>query len=256
MPTGQRRAAQATRRRQALSVGLVALLAGWLFVWNATPGRASDMRDAPGLRGLVTARDREVEELQERQAELAAAVEALVGTVDTPQGAASPELAVAAGTAEVAGPGLTVTLDDADRAGGVPPGTAFSASDLLVHQQDIDAVMNALWAGGAEVVAVQGHRVTSATVIKCVGNVVLVAGRVYSPPYLISAIGPAAEMRDHLDVSPAVHAYRERASRLGLTWGTVDEDKLTIPGDTLVSSALRYARAIDSTLEAEDWTGP
>jgi uncharacterized protein YlxW (UPF0749 family) len=231
---------------------LVAVLAGWLFTWNATSGWTSDLRDAPGLRGLVTARDREVEDLQERQAALADEVAGLVGAAAPALTAPALEVTVAAGAAEVSGPGLTVTLNDADLSRGVLNGPSAPGADLLVHQQDIDAVLNALWAGGAEVVAVQGHRVTSATVIKCVGNVILVGGRVYSPPYSIAAIGPAGAMRERLDVSPVVRAYRERASRLGLTWSTVDEAKLTIAGDTAVSSALRYARALGPTLQAED----
>ena len=45
----------------------------------------------------------------------------------------------------VHGPGLVVTLDDAQRdAEGRFPGDA-SADDLVVHQQDIVAVLNALW---------------------------------------------------------------------------------------------------------------
>ena len=48
------------------------------------------------------------------------------------------------------GPGLVVTLNDAQRdAEGRFPGDA-SADDLVVHQQDIEAVLNALWSAGAE----------------------------------------------------------------------------------------------------------
>ncbi|MDR0593162.1 MAG: DUF881 domain-containing protein, partial [Bifidobacteriaceae bacterium] len=128
--------------------------------------------------------------------------------------------------------------------------------DRLVHQEDIDAVLNALWAGGAEAVAVQGHRVGSATAIKCVGNVILVGGRVYSPPYRISAIGPAGEMRLRLDAAPIVRAYRDRAGRLGLTWSAVDEGELEIAGDTPGPSTLRYARAVEPPTGIEEGTGP
>ncbi|MDR1189240.1 MAG: DUF881 domain-containing protein [Bifidobacteriaceae bacterium] len=234
---------------KALSVGLVAVLAGGLFVWNASSNQGSDLRDAPGLRGMVTARDREVEELQARQAELAQTVEALVGTAASDVAGLDADVAMAAGALPVEGPGLTITLDDSAGAPGLPVDSTVPAADLLVHQQDVDAVINALWAGGAEAMAVQDHRIGSTAVVKCVGNVILVGGRVHSPPYRITAIGPIQDMRDHLDSAPLVRAYRERASRLSLGWSTTDENELTIPGDTAASSALRYAQAIDSTAE-------
>ena len=53
------------------------------------------------------------------------------------------------GTRAVSGPGLKVTLDDAHRtAASLPEG--FTADDIVVHQQDVQSVVNALWAGGAE----------------------------------------------------------------------------------------------------------
>jgi uncharacterized protein YlxW (UPF0749 family) len=218
---------------------------GWLFAWNAGSGADSDLRDAPGLRGLVTARDREVAEMAGRQAELTDQVAALAPALPANDQLETEELALAAGAVAVTGPGLTVTLDDADQAPDFLADSPIPGEELVVHQQDIDAVINALWAGGAEAMAVQGHRVTSATKIKCVGNVILVGGRVYSPPFEISAIGPAEDMRQRLDDAPLVRAYRERAERVGLTWRTMDQAELTIPGDTAPPSALRYAKALD-----------
>ena len=60
-----------------------------------------------------------------------------------------------------------------------------------MHQQDIQAVVNAMWAGGAEAMTIQDQRVISTTGIKCVGNTVILHGVPYSPPYGISAIGDA-----------------------------------------------------------------
>ncbi|MDR3107383.1 MAG: DUF881 domain-containing protein [Bifidobacteriaceae bacterium] len=241
--------------RQAFSVGLVAVLAGWLFTWNAGSGSSSDLRDAPGLRGMVTARDREVEQLQARQAELAAVVGALVGMAAPPGVELTGSTTTApVGSSGVKGPGLTVTLDDADQDILAEP--VVSGAELLVHQQDIDAVINALWAGGAEAVAVQGHRLGSTTAVKCVGNVILVGGRVHSPPYQIAAVGPADQMRQRLDTAPAIRAFRERANRLGLTWSTMDESELTMPGDTAAASALRYARTVVPPPASKDRTRP
>jgi uncharacterized protein YlxW (UPF0749 family) len=79
--------------------------------------------------------------------------------------------------------------------------------------------------------------------------VILVAGRVYSPPYTVSAIGPEQEMRAALDAAPVVRAYRERASRLGLAWSVDGHESLSLPAYPPDSTRLHYARAADQSLE-------
>ncbi len=59
----------------------------------------------------------------------------------------------------------------------------MSPDDLVVHQQDVQAVVNALWAGGADAVQVMDQRLLSTSAVRCVGNTLLLNGRVYSPPY-------------------------------------------------------------------------
>ena len=96
----------------------------------------------------------------------------------------------------VHGPGLVVTLQDAQRdANGRFPRDA-SPDDLVVHQQDIQAVLNALWSAGAEAIQMQDQRIIATSVPRCVGNTLLLNGRTYSPPYTITAIGDAAAMQD------------------------------------------------------------
>ena len=71
------------------------------------------------------------------------------------------------------GPGIRVTLTDAPKSvnpEGVDPNL------LVVHQQDIQAFVNALWVGGAEAISLQGQRLISTTGIKCVGNTVVLDG--------------------------------------------------------------------------------
>jgi uncharacterized protein YlxW (UPF0749 family) len=219
------------------------VLAGLLFALSARAATGSDLRDAPGLRGMLTTRDRQVAELEDYNAELAGQVAELLELAGQDATALDPALALAAGATAVAGPGLEITLDDAQGLDAIA--TETNPAERLVHQQDIDAVMNALWTGGAEAMTVQGHRITSNTAVKCVGNVILVAGRVYSPPYLIAAIGPESEMRRALDAAPLVGAYRERAARLGLTWSASGKDNLELPADATALGSLRYAGATD-----------
>ena len=71
-----------------------------------------------------------------------------------------------------------------------------TADQLVVHQQDIQAVVNALWSGGAEAMTLQNQRVVSTTGIKCVGNTVVLHGVPYAPPYEITAIGDLDALQD------------------------------------------------------------
>ena len=81
---------------------------------------------------------------------------------------------------------MTVALDDAPpqaRSRPLPPGIPSpTPDDLVVHQQDIQGVVNALWAGGAEAMTLMGQRVIATTAVRCVGNTLLLHGAVYSPP--------------------------------------------------------------------------
>jgi len=146
---------------------------------------------------------------------------------------------VEGGSTPVAGPGLSVKLDDA-------PEDSLRLPDvrpdlLVVHQQDIQSVMNALWAGGAEAMTLMDQRVISTSAVRCIGNVLILQGRRYSPPYTISAIGDPARLKQALQDSQAVQVYVRDAHDLGLGWSvTVASDPLQLPaysGATELSAA-------------------
>ena len=151
----------------------------------------------------------------------------LADTIDTTHGRSadaalaamlrrSAELAGDAGQEPEHGAGLTVTLDDAQRdANGRFPRDA-SPDDLVVHQQDIQAVLNALWSAGAEAIQMQDQRIIATSVARCVGNTLLLNGRTYSPPYTITAIGDATAMQSALARAPLVTLYKQYVVRFGL----------------------------------------
>jgi len=139
-------------------------------------------------------------------------------------------VSVAAGLAAMSGPGLTVELDDAPsetiESSGVKP------DFLVVHQQDIQAVANAMWAGGAEAMTIQGQRVISTTGIKCVGNTVVLHGIPYSPPYVITAVGDPASMLTSINESPYIDIYMDYVEdpRYQLGWDVLLHDEVRLPG--------------------------
>jgi uncharacterized protein YlxW (UPF0749 family) len=145
---------------------------------------------------------------------------------------------VPAGLTAVRGPGLTVTLDDAPKQ--IQESAGSQVANAIVHQQDIQAVANALWAGGAEAMTIQGQRVVSTTGIKCVGNTVLLHGVTYSPPYVISAIGDQQALRASLAASPYIQAYLQAVAEWQLGWKVTAAQQLKAPAFR-GSTELRYA---------------
>ncbi len=206
------------------AVGVVACLAGLLFVVSASDAPAD--RRPQDLVEFVLTKAGQVERQATEVDALRAEVDALTAAVTDLPGTTSSAVQMAAGSVAATGPGLVVALDDA-------PATAargdLDPDVLVVHQQDLQAVINALWAGGAEAVAVQDQRIVATTSVQCVGNVLRLGGRVYSPPYTVSAIGDPAALRAALDDSPAVRAYQADAQEVGLGWSVRTDDALVLP---------------------------
>jgi len=232
--------ARRTVARGTVSVAIVLALSGALFAANAKFAQASggdrhpqDLDDLARVElGRVDSLTSEVDELHADVDQLAAAANA-----GTPVGDPSVAYVVESGSTEVTGPGLTVRLDDAPSDS--PRRDDIAPDVLVVHQQDLQAVMNALWAGGAEAMALMDQRVISTSAFRCVGNVLRLHGLLYSPPYEVRAIGDPDALRAALDASPEVAAYQRDASEVGLGWG-VSSGNLDLPayaGATELASA-------------------
>jgi uncharacterized protein YlxW (UPF0749 family) len=221
-------------RGWGLLVPLAFVLAGVLFATSAEVSHGTDLRAAgdTSLPDLIRAEQRQVDLAAARVTALRRSVAALstpvtAGTTKVEQiDRSADRLAAAAGTEAVRGPGLTVSLDDAHLAS-VPAG--FTADALLVHQQDVQAVVNALWAGGAEAMMLQDQRVISTSAVRCVGNTLILQGRVYSPPYTITAIGSTARLQAALNRSPQVQIYQQYVDAVGLGYTVTTHRSTTLP---------------------------
>lgn len=87
---------------------------------------------------------------------------------------------------DVAGPGVIVIIDDADRE--LFEGEA--GNSVLVHDQDISIIVKELRAAGAEAMSINDTRIVyDDTEIICVGPTVKINGEQMSAPYVIKAIG-------------------------------------------------------------------
>ena len=68
--------------------------------------------------------------------------------------------------------------------------------------------------------------------MRCVGNTVVLHGRVYSPPYVVTAIGDPQRLREALDASPEVQLYRQYVTLVGLGYETKEHESVRLPGFT------------------------
>jgi uncharacterized protein YlxW (UPF0749 family) len=229
---------QTRRSPWSFGVPLVCLLAGLLLAaTHAVSGGAEIRRsDAPRLVDLVRDTQATVNRLKAERDELAAKIDSThLKSSDAALAAMlrrSAELAGEADMNPVHGPGLVVTLDDAQRdANGRFPRDA-SPDDLVVHQQDIQAVLNALWSVGAEAIQMQDQRIIATSIPRCVGNTLLLNGRTYSPPYTITAIGNASAMQAALAAAPLVMLYKQYVVRFGLGYHEDAKPDVQIVGHT------------------------
>ena len=233
-----------------LATPLALLGAGALLVTSSVNSAGTDLRPSQyaDLADLASQETDRVSALQDRVAELTAEIEKLsaqqTSGAITELEAQVDELAGPAGLTAVEGPGLTVTLEDSPESIREAVGED-QRRETIVHQQDLQAVVNALWAGGAEAMTLQGQRVISTTGVKCVGNTLLLHGVTYSPPYVVSAIGDPDAMRDSLDASPYVQAYLEAVDRWRLGWDVEVEESIEAPAYDGTTD-MRHARAVSA----------
>jgi len=225
---------------------MVGLIAFVLTVeWRAT-GRAQvevlGRREA--LASVVQARQRTIAGLEERLAGLHERFDALAASSGERELRTLREqtsaLASLSGAAPVHGPGLVVQLTDAEGATRADPADA----DFLIQDVDLQAVVNALWAAGAEAVAVDGQRIVSTSSIRNAGAVVRLNYKVLTSPYRIEAIGEPASLRARFDRSGIARRFGDwvQIYGLGFTVGTADD--LTLQS---FSGSIRFphARPID-----------
>ncbi|MEU5921864.1 DUF881 domain-containing protein [Streptomyces sp. NPDC004288] len=212
-------------------------LAGLIFVTSFNTAKGTNLRtDASLLRlsDLIEERSHKNAGLDESAAALRGQVDSLAARDDGSTRAEDEKLDALeadAGTTEVAGSGLTVTLDDAPPNAQAAPGYPEpQANDLVIHQQDLQAVVNALWQGGAQGIRVMDQRLISTSAVRCVGNTLILQGRVYSPPYKITAVGDRSRLNRALADSPALQNYQLYVKAYGLGWKVDEHRAVTLPG--------------------------
>ncbi|MGR6319657.1 DUF881 domain-containing protein [Micromonospora soli] len=229
------------RRLLARPVSLVVIVViGFLFAvaYRETmaeePGRA---KARAGLISEIKQREAETDRLTARADQLREEVSrqrdaALSGS----QASRLRNLEAGTGLGRVRGDGVVVRLADAAQDKDAVTGADAGPSRVLYS--DLQKVANALWAAGAEAVAVNGQRLTATSTIRSAGEAILVDYRPVTSPYEVTAIGPGS-MRDRFEGSRAAGLMREVARTTGLSFGVKDAEGVTLPAAP--QPRLRYA---------------
>jgi uncharacterized protein YlxW (UPF0749 family) len=165
-----------------LAIGL--LVAAALISARASDAERTATRDA--LAERVVEQNASIEEVRQRLDEQALEVDALRTSILDANAAEADSvelgrLTALTGASELAGPGITVTIDDA------PDAEAGSLNRVL--DRDLQDIVNTLWQMGAEGVSVNEQRLTGSTAIRGAGQAILVNYQPLTRPYVVNAVG-------------------------------------------------------------------
>lgn len=220
------------------AIPVLTFFAGTLFAASASTAHGTDLRGGSRTKvtELIAQEQRQYQRSQEAYRRLHQQVDELgrqAGSSDARVQAAQRDadrLAVGSGFTPLTGGGVQVSLNDAPRDRRVPGDP--SPDDLVVHQQDVQAVVNALWEGGATGMQIMDQRLISTSAVRCVGNTLILQGVVYSPPFRITATGDPNRLRDALDASPEIQIYEQYVAEYGLGYTVKTLHKTTLPAYT------------------------
>ena len=228
---------------------VIAVLCGSLVVTAVHELRRPQPEVVKAQQALIREVERrtaETDRLQKANEDLRAWIASTQQTVLDNQGSAalaqrSRTLGVLTGEFAVTGPGLLITLNDAEnasQAGSTDP-RATSADQGRVLDRDLQIVVNGLWVAGAEAVSVNGQRLTALSAIRSAGEAILVDFRPLAPPYLVQAIGDPAALQAGFANDMAGPYLQSLTSNYGIRAGIQAKQSLRLPG--AASMTLHYA---------------
>jgi len=259
----QRRALGQTRGRRNVPLSLAVVL----FVALCGLAVGAGAQQLQNARAQSTARDLLESEIHRRTelADAAAASNAeqrarieqlqaeLLASDTSGLGERVARLGLAAGATPVTGRGVTIILDDAPDAD-EPFGDPQAQDQKRVLDVDLAQVVNGLWTGGAEAIAVNGQRLTSTSAIRGAGSAILVNQRPLARPYVVEAIGDPANMRTELTQGESSRFIGMLPQNYGIRVEVDDAAELRLPGSS--TSGLNHARPYRSAPTEAAPSGP
>lgn len=220
--------------RPRIRPGIAALAVMGLFGILVTTAAIQTARNAgdesAGKESLVTqikVRSAQVEARRERAANLREENESLQSLFldTTTEGRALSarldRLGVVTGAVPVTGPGVKVVVDDAPDA---------TTDKQRVLDKDLQKLVNALWASGAEAISINGQRLTNVSPIRNVGEAIHIKSVPLRPPYNVVAIGDTNTLQARFAESVSGIAWGSLVNSFGFEFSMTNADSLSLPG--------------------------
>lgn len=244
-----------------VAVFVVVALTGFLLSTNVRVNRTADVTsDTADLveQGVDEANQlqQDVSDLTEQVANLTDALKADGSGATRRQGKDSSNVDSSLMLPALSGSGVKVTLDDSPLWENAVNnnGTTANINDYVIHQQDVESVVNALWAGGADALMIMDQRVLFNSAVICSGNVLSLHGKKYSPPFTISAIGDPQRLRAALNDSEAITILKQYVTAFGIGYKVENAEDLQFPATAALLQQLKYATVDTSKTTDEEQT--
>ena len=204
-----------------LAVGALLAMAGIETARNAN----TDARSRDTLVSQVQDRREELNTTRAQLTELRADIDSLQGVyLDTTTEGRQlsnllTRLGAASGADAVRGPGVRIVVDDAPRA---------TSQQEIVLDEDLQRMVNGLWAAGAEAIAINGHRLTNLVAIRTAGDAITV-GKSLTRPYVVDAIGDPDQLPARFIESDGGTWWLNLQSVYQMQFQMTSEDNITVP---------------------------
>jgi len=202
-----------------------------------------DVRDGSALSDSLQRRAQQLSGQLSRQRDAA-----LTASRDGDRAAAEVRrLEEAAAQRAVHGPGVAVVVGDASGTDQVDPNTGqrvpVSVDDNgRIQDRDLQSLVNALWAAGAEAVSVGGQRLAPTTTIRGAGEAILVDLRPVQSPYTLAAVGDPATLLPRFADSEAARRFQSYTGLYGIQFTVRAAKDVRLPAAT--DPDLRYASPV------------
>lgn len=177
-----------------------------------------------GLRARADALRSEIDSLQNVDLQTTATGRALSARLD--------RLNLLTGAVPVTGPGVKVVVDDA-------PNAVDEKQKVL--DQDLQKLVNALWASGAEAISINGQRLSNLSAIRFAGSAITVNFVSLSRPYTVLAVGNPDTMPARFVDTEHGRAWLDLHAVEGLKFDMTSENSLRLPAAPARRLSLRHA---------------
>lgn len=220
--------------RWHLSLAIVFVVLGFLLSTAFATQQRSGERPGPRKQNLIDFIEKQRREREKLGSQLVEARKNVAGLDSARAGRLGvlakysrelESLRVRAGLKGVSGRGIELLIGDAAR---IPLGA--DPDSFLIHDYDLQILINALWRGGAEAIAVNGERFVVNTGIRSAGSTILINSKPQGGPYRIKAIGASKRLVRTLKAdSDAALLMGDYAQKYGLIVKLSTRNKVTIP---------------------------